>query len=129
MQIERAFWTAHDVTFKVVTEKSMDLVKAKNIEKVLGYYDLTGIADEAETAEISAVLLHQMMSNPYQTLLEDTTRALYVSGRLVVVIFLVKKDMLPYEILYGDLREEVEERRAKARSDDPVAFVWEFSEA
>ena len=69
LQIERAFWTAHNVPFKIVTEKSIDLVKAKNIEKVLGYYELPAIdKTDEELAGCSEALLKQLTENSYQTL-------------------------------------------------------------
>lgn len=39
---------------------------------MLGYYDSPGIADEKEVAELSAALLYQLVSNPYQTLADCT---------------------------------------------------------
>lgn len=69
LQIERAFWTAHDVTFKVVTEKSIDLVKSKNIEKVLGYYELPAIdKTDEELAACSEALLKRLAEDVYQPL-------------------------------------------------------------
>lgn len=69
LQIERAFWTAHNVPFKIVTERSIDLVKAKNIEKVLGYYELPAIdKTDEEIAACSEALLNQLVKDAYQPL-------------------------------------------------------------
>ena len=69
LEIERAFWTARGVPFKAVTEKSIDLVKAKNIEKVLGYYELPAIdKTDEELAACSEALLNQLVKDAYQPL-------------------------------------------------------------
>lgn len=75
--------------------------------------------------------MNQIQPNTVLTipLPEDTVRVLYVREKVVVVISLIKKNTLPYELSYDDLQEEVEAGQAKVRSDYPVAFAWEFSEA
>lgn len=75
--------------------------------------------------------MNQILPNTVLTipLPEDTVRVLYVSGKLAVVISLIKKDTLPYEISYDDLQDDIEAGQAAILSDYPVVFAWEFSEA
>lgn len=69
LEIERAFGVARNVPFKVVTEKSIDIVKAKNIEKLLGHYAFPTLGKTAdELAECSKTLLLELIDNPYQSL-------------------------------------------------------------
>ncbi len=60
---------------------------------------------------------------------EDTVRVLYVDNGIVVVISLVRKDSLPYELQYDELQCDIEEGRTVIQADCSVAFAFGFSEA
>ena len=43
LQIEREYWQEKNVIFKIVSERSFHLTKAKNIERILSCYDSSSI--------------------------------------------------------------------------------------
>ncbi|WP_409967947.1 TnsA endonuclease N-terminal domain-containing protein [Bengtsoniella intestinalis] len=59
-EIEATFWENRDVSFKSVTEKSINKVKVANIKRLLSYHDANRF--QTESPQVVAALLEDMVS-------------------------------------------------------------------
>ena len=72
LEIEKGYWEDKGIAFKVVTEESFDQVKAKNIAKLLSYYDRPQLDNmgEEDLQEIAVAVLQTIPDNQF-LLLKD----------------------------------------------------------
>lgn len=67
-QIEMFYWQEKNIQWKCVTEKSFSRQKAKNIRKVLSFYDYDDFEDESLKREVEESLVQEIQNMPQQPL-------------------------------------------------------------
>ncbi|MCH4238761.1 MAG: TnsA endonuclease N-terminal domain-containing protein [Oscillospiraceae bacterium] len=67
-QIERCYWQEQNVQWKCVTENSFSRQKAKNIRKILSFYDYDDFKDESLKRAVEELLVQEIQDIPQQPL-------------------------------------------------------------
>jgi TnsA endonuclease C terminal./TnsA endonuclease N terminal. len=63
-QIEMLYWQEMNIPWKCVTEKSFSHQKAKNIRKILSFYDYSNIQDKTFQENVKICLLKEILNCP-----------------------------------------------------------------
>ncbi len=67
-QIEMLYWQEMNIPWKCVTEKSFSHQKAKNIRKILSFYDYSNIQDKTFQENVEICLLREILNCPNHNL-------------------------------------------------------------
>ncbi len=73
LRIEEQYWKARSIPFKIVTEQNINRQRAKNIQRLLGYYVMPEIEgfEQTEVIELLPVLLSRIANDRYLQLQES----------------------------------------------------------